>query len=568
MAQHTAKRLTTVLLGLVLPVAVVIVILTMALRNAYLSAADSFGREFGDTMVRQAQNDTAELTAENWDDLRIAAASLPQDFSDWTVADRAAWLQKLTADRTGRSMTFYYYSMDGECSGSDGTSAMMHYTSRSDLSAILAGAEERAIYGPLYDEEADSDDAAAQKDANAERSGYSISYTVPVKSEDGRVAGALSLKRDAYEYCDALSSLSLGAAGYTYLVDGAQTVIAVSRAEQLAQVTGEADHAGQSTPLAALEAKALAGQAGSASLTAQQTGAGEGASVFALPVSFSESEGDGLPTWAVVVYLPNSDLEGYLSSQASKNATSRWITALSVILLVVLAVLFLLEDTIRARKNETARKATEYRDVLEQTMRALAGTYECRSVPDPNHGYRVAALSQELGSHLGLSELEQQKLYFEAVLHDIGMIAVPEEVLRHEQEGKMTPGEALCQREHVTVGGRILGKLTALPEIGVGAMYHHQNYDGSGYCSADAAPVRGSDIPLSARVIHVADSCDRFLQKNKNGLEGYLESGRGKQFDPVIADLMIQLARDGTVARLSARTEEELRTGTVGLAQL
>ena len=134
----------------------------------------------------------------------------------------------------------------------------MYYTARPDISEVLAGTEDRAMYGPLYEEGADTDDAAAQNADNKERSGYAVYYTLPVRDTEGAVVGALALRRDGYEYCDSISSLNVGKQGFTYLVDADGLVVAVSRAEEggaatsagWAAIVGGWAHVGVTSPLA------------------------------------------------------------------------------------------------------------------------------------------------------------------------------------------------------------------------------------------------------------------------------------------------------------------------------
>lgn len=561
MKRDTATRMASVLLGLLLPVALIVGILLFAMQHAYLKAADSFGRQIGTSMARQAQVAVRHVQGENWNSVGVAAASLPKDFENYASADKVAWLKALAKTSQGRSATYFYYSQKGSVTGSDGTDTEMYYTARPDISEVLAGTEDRAMYGPLYEEGADTDDAAAQNADNKERSGYAVYYTLPVRDTEGAVVGALALRRDGYEYCDSISSLNVGKQGFTYLVDADGLVVAVSRAEELSLVTGETTHEGSDAFRATAEQAAIRGESGSI-----QTTAGQKATLVYAP-AVPPAEGQ-TATWGVVCSLPTSDLEGFMTSMVNADATDHFLVGLAVVLLAALAVFYLLWDAARTKKAESERKAREYHDILEQTLRALVGTYDARNCEDKGHGYRVAAYAREIGKHLDLSHEEAERLYFEAALHDIGMVAVPEDILRHQAEQKLTAEEARRLRSHVTVGGRILGQLTALPGIHVGAMYHQQNYDGSGYCSEDAEPARGEEIPLEARIITVADAYDEQATLNRTGLDQMLENGKGKRFDPLLADIMIQLLHDGTIAQLTIQTEEAMRSDSTALAEV
>lgn len=558
MKQNTAKRVVSVLLGTVLPVALVLGILVFAMQRSNLGAVETVGAEMGNSMVKQAQQSVQHVVDEDWNSIYAAVASLPDEFDNYTVSARIEWMQKVGKTHAGRNATYLYYSQSGECVGSDGTVKEMYYTSRPDISGILAGTEDKAWYGPVYEDDDSGEAAAADSAQNGERSGFGVYYTLPVRNSTGHITGAFSLRRDGYEYSDAISGLSLGEGGYTYLVDTTGMIVGVSRNEQLPLVTGETSHAGLDDVRAQDEAAAIAGTGG-------VNAAEDGVLAYAPLAELAEGE---TATWGVLCYLPKSDLRSYISRAANTGNTTRTVILLAVLLLALLTAFYFILDAIRDRRDESDRKAEEYRTILDQTLRALAGTYDARNSLDKGHGYRVAAYAREIGKHMNLDAEQQQRLYFEAALHDIGMVAVSDEILRHQAEQKLTADEALQVRNHVTVGGRILGKLTDLPGINAGAMYHQQFYDGNGYCSTDAEPLKGEAIPLEARIIAVADVYDELRGYGRTDLDIVLENGKGSRFDPLIADIMIQLIRDGTIQHLTNQTEQAMRSDSAELAEV
>ena len=563
MKEYSAKRVGSVLLTLVLPAALVIGVLVFAMQRSSLSASSRFGEKTGAELVARAQTAVQTVTDENWNSVSAIAAGLPDEFDSYTVSARIEWMQKLAAVSLGRPATYLYYSQTGECVGSDGSVKEMYYTSRPDISGVLAGSEAKAMYGPVY-EDGEDDIATGTAGTNGERSGYAVYYTLPVHNSTGRIVGAFSLRRDAYQYSDALAGLNIGEGGYTYLVDSSSMVVAVSRNEVLPLVTGETSHAGLDDARAAGELAAIGGKSGTVELKDPDTGE-KTVMAYAPVTELAEGTTSG---WGVVTYLPKSSLESYISDAANLSGTTAKVVGLAIVLLILLAVFYFVWENLLARKSADDQQTKEKRDILDQTLRALAGTYDARNTPDRGHGYRVAAYAREIGKHLDLTPLEQQRLYFEAALHDIGMIAVPDEILRHQAEQKLSAEEVVKLREHVTVGGRILGKLTGLPGINVGAMYHQQFYDGNGYCSADAEPAKGENIPLEARIIAVADVYDELCGYGRSDIDTVLEKGKGSHFDPLLADIMIQLIRDGTIQRLNVQTEEAMRNNSAELAEV
>ena len=133
------------------------------------------------------------------------------------------------------------------------------------------------------------------------------------------------------------------------------------------------------------------------------------------------------------------------------------------------------------------------------------------------------------------------------MLHDIGKIGIPDSILN--KPDKLTKDEREVIQTHVSMGGDILKNFNALEGISDGARYHHERYDGKGYCSH----IKGDDIPLTARIICVADtydamSSDRCYRKAlpQSVIREELIKGAGTQFDPEIVPYMLEMMDDGT----------------------
>jgi putative nucleotidyltransferase with HDIG domain len=136
------------------------------------------------------------------------------------------------------------------------------------------------------------------------------------------------------------------------------------------------------------------------------------------------------------------------------------------------------------------------------TIRALAMTLDARDPYTSGHSERVSALSVAVGRHLGLSEQEVEVLRLGALLHDIGKVGVPDEVLR--KTTALTAEEFESIKLHPTLGARILRTVPFLaPHIPIVEL-HHERPDGSGY----PHQFRGEEIPLLARIVHVTDAFD------------------------------------------------------------
>ena len=135
-----------------------------------------------------------------------------------------------------------------------------------------------------------------------------------------------------------------------------------------------------------------------------------------------------------------------------------------------------------------------------------------------------------------------------ALLHDIGKIGIPDNVLN--KPARLTDEEYEIMKSHVVLGAKILENFTLVKNVSDGALYHHERYDGRGYVNG----LKGKEIPLNARIIGIADAFDAMtanrVYRKKLDFDFVLEElkkGRGTQFDPEITDILIDLIRTGAI---------------------
>ena len=155
-----------------------------------------------------------------------------------------------------------------------------------------------------------------------------------------------------------------------------------------------------------------------------------------------------------------------------------------------------------------------------------------------------------------MSPQEQEHIYYVALLHDIGKIGVPDHILN--KPGKLDPEEREVIQTHPKIGADILKNFTALKGIAEGAKYHHERFEGGGYCEG----IAGEEIPLVARIIGVADTYDAMSSErcyrkplSNDYIRSELEGGKGTQFDPNIVPHMLEMIKDGTADRLKDITD-------------
>lgn len=201
------------------------------------------------------------------------------------------------------------------------------------------------------------------------------------------------------------------------------------------------------------------------------------------------------------------------------------------------------EVEIQTRKAEERRRQVER--LSEEIMKTLANTIDAKDKYTNGHSLRVATYSQEIAKRCGKSKSEQKKIFHMALLHDIGKIGIPDQIIN--KDSRLTDEEYNAIRQHPVIGGDILKTIEEMPDIVVGARWHHERYDGKGYPDG----LKGEEIPEYARIIGVADAYDAMSSKRSyRGILGQevvrheIEKGRGTQFDPYFADIMLQMIDD------------------------
>lgn len=158
------------------------------------------------------------------------------------------------------------------------------------------------------------------------------------------------------------------------------------------------------------------------------------------------------------------------------------------------------------------------------------------------HSDRVAEYSEEIAEKIGMSKQDCENVYWIARLHDIGKCYVPDSILN--KPSKLTDEEFAQIKMHTIKGVEMIKDFSPTPEVSDGIMYHHERYDGKGYPTGK----KGTQIPLVARIICVADSydamnSDRVYRKrlSREEILKELQNGKGTQFDPEIVQAFIEL---------------------------
>jgi len=201
----------------------------------------------------------------------------------------------------------------------------------------------------------------------------------------------------------------------------------------------------------------------------------------------------------------------------------------------LMVVLSRAED--RMYKNKIASRKSARSSVLSAFLTSLKE----KSSETEEHVHRMSSLAENFAKVLGLSNLEQDRLYLLTQMHDIGKIAVPEEVLN--KTDKLNAEEWEIIKKHTETGFRITSNIEDFAHISSEILHHHERWDGTGYPEG----LSGRDIPLLSRVLTIVDSYD--VMNSGRPYKGAmteaealteLQSCAGSQFDPELVEKFIE----------------------------
>jgi diguanylate cyclase (GGDEF)-like protein len=191
------------------------------------------------------------------------------------------------------------------------------------------------------------------------------------------------------------------------------------------------------------------------------------------------------------------------------------------------------------------RIASELETSFLATIDALVRALEAQDTYTSGHALSIAALARRVGRVLGLDAAALRDVEHAAVLHDIGKIGIPSELLR--KRGPLSTGEREHMRAHPEIGARILEPVERLRQLAPLVRFSHECWDGSGYPDGLA----GEQIPLGARIISVCDAFDAMVSdrpyrggRSHDEALAELRSHAGTQFDPAVVEAFEQALRD------------------------
>lgn len=223
-----------------------------------------------------------------------------------------------------------------------------------------------------------------------------------------------------------------------------------------------------------------------------------------------------------------------------------WIAIVGLEIWLITLIIYVIASSRIQKYQERHERDNE---IINESIETFAGFIDAKDSYTNGHSKRVAEYTRLIAKELGYEGEDLDHIYYIALLHDCGKIGVPDAVLN--KPGKLTDEEFEIIKSHTVIGGEVLKNFKSLEGVGLGAQYHHERYDGKGYPEGKA----GLDIPFVARMICVADSFDamnsnRVYRKmlTKERIISEIENNKGRQFDPEVADVMLKLLKNGTIA--------------------
>lgn len=180
-----------------------------------------------------------------------------------------------------------------------------------------------------------------------------------------------------------------------------------------------------------------------------------------------------------------------------------------------------------------------------RTVEALAAALEAKDAYTLDHARSITELSAAVGARLGMRDEDVRDLKLGALLHDIGKIGIPSEILN--KPGPLTDDEFEVMKQHTLIGEQIIAPIEFLEGVRPMVLHEHENWDGTGYPHGLA----GEAIPIGARIIFVCDAFHAMTSNRpyRNALPfeeamRRLQRGAGRQFDPSVVEAFIEVVAD------------------------
>src|SRR4030095_8785270 len=284
--------------------------------------------------------------------------------------------------------------------------------------------------------------------------------------------------------------------------------------------------------------------------------------------------------WLAVNYFSGASVAAVLVTY-SNTLTARALLGSLVIIVPLLLVSYLTFRTAMGRVEDTNQHLGQLNRLYLSTIEKLAMAIDAKDQVTHGHIRRVQAHATSLAREVGVRDENLLKaIEAAALLHDMGKLAVPEYILN--KPGKLTDAEFAKMKLHASVGADILSAIDFPYPVVPIVRHHHENWDGTGY----PARLRGTDIPIGARILSVRDCFDALTSdrpyrprlSTEESLRILIER-RGSMYDPLVVDVfvrvhaeisreLIQSTASGHVLQDLSGTAQQLNVADAGACRL
>jgi putative nucleotidyltransferase with HDIG domain len=204
-----------------------------------------------------------------------------------------------------------------------------------------------------------------------------------------------------------------------------------------------------------------------------------------------------------------------------------------------------LEQVVRARTEMLRQAMEDLEHSYDVTLEALGDALDLKDSETEGHSKRVTAYTIALARAIGITPAEIKVIARGAFLHDIGKMAIPDEILR--KPGTLSADEQEVMRDHCTRGYHMLRKIPFLAEAAEIVYAHQEHYDGGGYPTR----IHGGEIPIGARIFAVADTLDAITSDRPYRKARSFDAARaeilrcsGTQFDPAVVEVFLKIPNE------------------------
>ncbi|NLG02423.1 MAG: HD-GYP domain-containing protein [Clostridia bacterium] len=219
--------------------------------------------------------------------------------------------------------------------------------------------------------------------------------------------------------------------------------------------------------------------------------------------------------------------------------------SIAFLIWIILLAIYL---SVQLNTRKMQKRFRQDEQLLRQSIGVFTQFFEAKDTYTNGHSQRVAEYAQLLAEKLGYNDEKCRQAYCIALMHDCGKCYISDEILK--KPDKLTDEEYDIVKKHPAKGAEMLKDFTAIKNISEGVLYHHERYDGKGYPEG----LKGEKIPIISRIICIADSFDAMNSRrcyrdklSREKIISEIKENSGKQFDPVLVTLFMQLIEEGKI---------------------